>query len=294
MSNPAIDHQLDADTGELLSLLDRLNIHDHDDNHPVRTTPCTPLASHTPSTPPANRPFPNRTFPSVRIRNISSPPLRPDPLQFNVQPTIYQFDSPSTSGYTTNWSTAGAATQGVTGATVRTVQAASPSKKKHTKKAAYVVYCGLRCGVFLTWAETKPLVSRVPSCIFRGYRSVREAEAAFEYAQERCWVRECGAPVTMGIPVLPQPNLSDTDTNPLNGDEALDSLWYIVYRGIFPGVYRSHLECQLNTVGIPGALHESVVGKTLALHKYTQATQTPREVAVVAPAYHDCNSDPFL
>ncbi|KAJ7176158.1 hypothetical protein C8R43DRAFT_1118685 [Mycena crocata] len=221
----------DSDTGELLSLLDRLNVRDSEDSPTAPPPPRTPSPpSHHPISP-GRRAFPNHTFPSVRTRNIPSPSLRPIVPHFSPRSAVYR-------------------------------------------------------------AETEPLVSGVPSCIFRGYRTVIEAQAAFEYARERHWVRVAGDPITMGIPALPQPSLSET--NPLNGTETVDGLWYIVYRGIFPGVYRSHLECQLNTLGVRGALHESVVGPELALHKYTQANLRPSEVAVVTPPYRNHNSDPFL
>ncbi|KAJ7907847.1 hypothetical protein B0H13DRAFT_2331944 [Mycena leptocephala] len=73
------------------------------------------------------------------------------------------------------------------------------------------------------------------------------------------------------IPALPQPLPEDLGANPLHETEALDDRWYMVYCGIRPGVYRSHLECQLNTLGVRGALHESVIGRACAFSKYAKA-----------------------
>ncbi|KAJ7481408.1 hypothetical protein B0H11DRAFT_1915560 [Mycena galericulata] len=129
-----------------------------------------------------------------------------------------------------------------------------------------------RRGYTHDWAETKPLVNSVPNNIFRGYYTVAEAQAAFQYALQRSWVRSVDTPVT-AIPALPLPAPVIDSSNPLNGDETLDDTWYIVYRGITPGVYRSHLESQLNTLGIPGAIHESVEGKAAALDKYNAAVR---------------------
>ncbi|KAJ7882723.1 hypothetical protein B0H13DRAFT_1890745 [Mycena leptocephala] len=87
----------------------------------------------------------------------------------------------------------------------------------------------------------------------------------------------------------------DLSTNPLHETEALNDWWYMVYCGIHPGVYRSHLECQLNTLGVHGTLHESVIGRACAFSKYAKAESTGL-VKVVAPMYypdaHD--ADPFL
>lgn len=53
------------------------------------------------------------------------------------------------------------------------------------------------------------------------------------------------------------------------------------------------LECQLNTLGICGALHESVVGKRAALAKYARAVEQGT-VNVIRPTYSlDVATDPF-
>ncbi|KAJ7930225.1 hypothetical protein B0H13DRAFT_2309928 [Mycena leptocephala] len=56
----------------------------------------------------------------------------------------------------------GIATQGVVCASVHTVERATSFPK--TKKKAYVVFCGLRCGVVLTWPEARALVHNVRNC----------------------------------------------------------------------------------------------------------------------------------
>ncbi|KAJ7152747.1 hypothetical protein C8R43DRAFT_1127201 [Mycena crocata] len=271
------DDTQDPDDGELLSMLDRLNLRERAAAEVVVTPPRTPPPlPQSPSTLP-----PRHTFPSTRARTYTTPNAE--------RSTIYHIQSPNFETFTRHWSTAGAATQGVAGAHVHAVQMPSPSKYKHSKKAAYVVFVGTNYGVFLTWAETRALVNGVSGCIFRGYTTLAEARAAFAYAEARQWIRIAGTPPTVGIDV-PQPNMSYH--NPLNGNETLDSLWYVVYRGIFPGVYRSHLECQLNTLGVPGSLFESVVGQARALAKFARATHLTEVDVAPAPAYSD--SDPFL
>ena len=93
---------------------------------------------------------------------------------------------------------------------------------------------------FSSRAETEPLVSGVANCIFCGYASLVDAHAAFVYAQARSWTRALSSPHTfVPIPFLPQPDTSPPSPNPLNGTEIVDTRWYVVYRGIQPGVYRS-------------------------------------------------------
>ncbi|KAJ7140436.1 hypothetical protein C8R46DRAFT_1233883 [Mycena filopes] len=204
--------------------------------------------------------------------------------------TIYQVDSPTGRAFTSNWAAAGHATQGVANTSVRAVQRGAPKKKKKAGKqpaAGYAIFCGLRCGVFETWAETRPLVNGVKNCIFRGYPTMQEAHAAFAYATNQGWVRRADAPVLSGIPRLPEPIALHDTINALNNHENFDGLWYVVYRGIIPGVYRSHLESQLNTVGVRGALHESVQGLSAAIVKYTDAMARGETGVSSPPSYTD-------
>ncbi|KAJ7820350.1 hypothetical protein B0H14DRAFT_3472424 [Mycena olivaceomarginata] len=223
--------------------------------------------------------------------------------------TVYEVESPTRRGLTTEWfdlspfmsalplmvlrSIAGTATQGIPGGHVRAIQRPTPKKKKRVTAAAYAVFCGRMCGVFNTWEDTEPLVTGVRNNIFRGYPTVTQARAAFAYAEARSWTRVCDADVTP-IPTLPQPLLAGDIDNPLHVSETLDDRWYIVYRGICPGVYHTHLECQLNALGVPAALHESVVGKAAAFSKYAAAVRRG-DTSVVAPVYSEIDSgDPFL
>ncbi|KAJ7673626.1 hypothetical protein B0H17DRAFT_1208317 [Mycena rosella] len=136
-------------------------------------------------------------------------------------------------------SLAGNATQGVPGGHVQALHN-SRKKKPRSKKAAYVVFCGRRCGVFYTWAETQALASGVCNCIFRGYASTVEAHNAFAFAQVRGWTHVTDNTFASPISVLPQPlDSPDDGANSLNAHEPLDDRWYIVYRGITPGLYRS-------------------------------------------------------
>ncbi|KAJ7675300.1 hypothetical protein B0H17DRAFT_1207809 [Mycena rosella] len=213
--------------------------------------------------------------------------------------TVYQFESPTKRGYTTDWSLAGSATQGVPGSQVHTVQA-SRKRVRTSKKAAYVVFCGIRCGVFLTWPEAKSLVTGVPNAIFRGYGSVAEADATFAYAVARSWVSNSDLPLVVAVHALPLPQttIGVDAPNPLNGAESLDDKWYVVYRGITPGVYRSHLESQLNTLGVRGSLHKAIPGREAAQAKYSAAmhrgeagaSRPPPTLYMSSPSISFCGS----
>ncbi|KAJ7024936.1 hypothetical protein C8F04DRAFT_1269815 [Mycena alexandri] len=204
-------------------------------------------------------------------------------------PVLYEYHSPTRGGFTAEWSSAGFATQGVPNARVQAVRQPNAKKKKvsKSKKAAYVVFCGLQCGVFETWNETHALVNGVANSIFRGYPTLAEAQAAFAYATIRGWTRVAGRPVVSGIAQLPQPINIQNTRNALNSDAEFNGTWYVVYRGITPGVYRSHLESQLNTVGVRGALHESIVGLSAAIEKYRNATSRGESASAAPPQYHD-------
>ncbi|KAJ7666204.1 hypothetical protein DFH06DRAFT_1127332 [Mycena polygramma] len=220
-------------------------------------------------------PMARHTFPSMRSRTSTSD-----------NPTLYQFESPTRRGLTTEWSIAGSATQGVPGAHVRAVQK-RPRKKKNAPAAAYTVFRGRKTGVSLTWEEVKPLVIGARGAIYRSYTTVEAAHAAYTYAWARSWVRSTNDPLGAGIPHLPAPVPDASKHNPLHAPED-DGKWYIVYWGINPGVYGSHLECQLNTIGVRGALHESIDGElSIALTKYRAAVRRGNAGMAPPPMYSD-------
>ncbi|KAJ7788959.1 hypothetical protein B0H14DRAFT_3892153 [Mycena olivaceomarginata] len=204
-------------------------------------------------------------------------PATPSTLR---RPTIYEYQTPMGSNLTSSWATAGTATQGVPGG-----QKGTP-KKKGVKKA-YVVFQGHVPGVFETWRETNDNVRGFPNAIYRGYASLAEAEAAFAYALENCWVR--GAGVNGGpVPFSPPtPLRSSTDPNPVNplrGSEALD--WQVVFRGINPGAYCSVLEAMLNTSGIRNALYKGYDTKQEAFAAWDLARQCGEVTVTPPPSYY--------
>ncbi|KAJ7076267.1 hypothetical protein B0H15DRAFT_955791 [Mycena belliarum] len=222
-----------------LTLLSTLSAFDLQDHHPARTPsppttiPCGRHPTRTPSpAPPAPVALRSQRTLSSRPPAYTASPSSAVPFSRNHDrtsmgstPSVYRVSSPTQRGYTTEWAVAASVTQGVPNSSVRAVHRSSPHKRQG-RKAAYVVFRGLRCGVYYLWAETKPLVWRVPNCIFRGYATALEARAAFAYAQARSWTcsYDAAAP-PLTIPAFPRPDLFSDLENPLNGTEDLDDRW---------------------------------------------------------------------
>ncbi|KAJ7880929.1 hypothetical protein B0H13DRAFT_1891595 [Mycena leptocephala] len=235
---------------EILNLIAALNLAgpDSDLNLPTASLPQTP-----PQTP-SHRPPPYTTRSTFRPQ----PETRDSP----GTSTLYYYESPTRHGYTPEWwSAAGNATQGISGGHVHVVQQRGPRKNKKKKTGswrAYVVFCGRQCGVFLTctsptifivvtsqWLRPTPLLS----------------------TPERSWTRVADAAfVGPPIPALPVPlGINDDHQNPLNGSETLDDFCKSQNsQQPLNLLLVLSLECQLNTLGVSGAVHESVKGKIAA------------------------------
>ncbi|KAJ6455533.1 hypothetical protein C8R47DRAFT_1082755 [Mycena vitilis] len=217
----------------------------------------------------------------------------PDPSPSGRE-TLYRVDTLTQVQYTNHWQVSDEAahlSQGVSDA--RATRVARKPKGRCARKS-YVVFFGRVPGVYKTWAEARIQVDGARGNIHQSYPSEDTAHAAFQYAQERGWVRVCTSRppspslVPIPIPSLPEPvGLLDTP-NPLhtgsNGPASPGGRWYVVYTGVSPGVYQSSLECTLNICGIPSAVHDSWECRDLAIAKYQHALGA-RRVAVLSPPY---------
>ncbi|KAJ7712965.1 hypothetical protein DFH07DRAFT_785981 [Mycena maculata] len=222
------------------------------------------------------------------------PPRTPSPPGYLQTPPrvaghrpLYRIESPAGITHARTWGEAGMLTQGVAGTHVRAVE--QRPRKKRFKIAAYVVFFGRAPGVVLTWSDR---VSGVRNAIQKGYRTVEQAEAAYAYAVARSWTRVCGSPLPSssqqsGIPILPSPaDLPTVSTH--------FTTWYIVYRGITPGVYHSILECLLNTTGICNSFYDSVEGREAAVRTFDKARRAGHTAAVPPPSYERSTYDDTL
>ncbi|KAJ7802361.1 hypothetical protein B0H14DRAFT_2594355 [Mycena olivaceomarginata] len=257
--------------------------------------------------PPSTTPHSNSAAPSYQLQvNVTTTPVewrRPNHAETPAppllsparhsptapstprRPTIYEYQTPMGSRLTSSWATAGTATQGVPGGHVAVVQKGTP--KKRGVKRAYVVSQGYVPGVFETWRETNDNVRGFSNAIYRGYASLAEAEAAFAYALDNCWVRGAGVnggPVPFSPPTPLRSSTDPDPVNPLQGSEALD--WQVVFRGINPGVYCSVLEAMLNTSGIRNAVYKGYDTKQEAFAAWDLARQRGEVTVTPAPSYY--------
>ncbi|KAK6969083.1 hypothetical protein R3P38DRAFT_2814965 [Favolaschia claudopus] len=172
-------------------------------------------------------PPPSRTFPSTRLVSERIPPNTP---------TVYRFESPTQRGYTTDglygewcWDKVPPDTS------VRAVHK-QKKKNKHNKNTAWVVFFREKVWCILFLPRLRRPGSMPASAV--GPRASHE---------------------TSPMHNLPQPMSPDANNqNPLHGSDPGDDRWFVVYRGITPGVYRSYLESQLNTTGIPNSSYQAV------------------------------------
>ncbi|KAJ7119399.1 hypothetical protein C8R46DRAFT_1050824 [Mycena filopes] len=234
------------------------------------TAPFTPPPFATPRTPSANpraRAPSTPTSASVTPRAPFSTSPRPITTPARTQARSYVVESPTTSGRVVGWFEAGSLTQGVTAASVHRDGGARNPQKPPAK--AWAVFYGGTIAVFTEWAATHRSITVHSLAIYSGYRSEAAASAALEYARAKGWTADSTAardplPSTFTLP-------SAYDDNPLNSDPASGGLWYAVCRGIAPGVYRSYLECSLNTSGVKGNLASSFPTREAAEDAFQQA-----------------------
>ncbi|KAJ6624294.1 hypothetical protein B0H10DRAFT_1943206 [Mycena sp. CBHHK59/15] len=202
-----------------------------------------------PPTPPPASPEPPTT--PVRPRAARSTPTTP-------QTSGYIVSSPSKVGVTATWFEAGALTQGVPGSSVR-----GQGKTRLRANPPLV-------GVFEKWDDVQRSISGHGVAIHASFPSIATADAALEFARSKGWTADSTPPSTATVSPLPLP--SSYDDNPLNLMSTA-SLWYAVCRGVVPGVYRSWLECGLNTIGVKGNLCSSFASREAAETAFTQASK---------------------
>ncbi|KAJ7678250.1 hypothetical protein DFH06DRAFT_1121749 [Mycena polygramma] len=202
------------------------------------TTPSSTAAGPTPSTAPA-----------------PTPAAAPSTPQQSASRVGYIVDSPTKVGKTVCWLEAGSLTQGIRGAS------------RGPPAAAYAVFYGAEVGTFTEWARVQRAITGGGVAIHCGFDSIESATAALDYARLQGWTADSNPPP--GHSALPLS--AQYEDNPLTSGRAND-LWYAVCRGVRPGVYRSYLECALNTVGVKGNLCASFATRQEAETAFTNVT----------------------
>ncbi|KAJ7457580.1 hypothetical protein B0H11DRAFT_2243338 [Mycena galericulata] len=190
----------------------------------------------TPASPPPLTPDPPATPVKRATRSLPATPAGPKKYvapgtDLASSPTLYQFDSPTKSGYTADWSEAGLATQG----SPSQVHAIRPRPKKGTTKKAYVVFRGRTIGVMHSWAQVQAAISGVPFALQQGYPTTALATAAFELAVQRGWTSDSDLPIS--ISRAPSPINAEESTAPTLIHRLPQDPWYVVYAGINPGIF---------------------------------------------------------
>ncbi|KAJ7034640.1 hypothetical protein C8F04DRAFT_1182919 [Mycena alexandri] len=235
-----------------------------------------PMPSAPPQTPPRRaQPLPTPPTPSR--------PPRPPPSSTPLTPLrLYMYASPSEHGLTNNWSHAAHATVGVRESATRRL---TPGPRKTQKSGGYALFFGKVPGWYKTCSrdEVQPLIKDARGALYQGYPTLQGARAAYEFAHTKMWTGVCSgtspAPSTHLRPSqLPLPITVPSSQNPLHCGK-----WYIVYKGITPGVYLSMLECGLHTAGISGSTYDSSADYFEASARYLHAEQQGHTHAYPAP-----------
>ncbi|KAJ7197312.1 hypothetical protein B0H12DRAFT_1245072 [Mycena haematopus] len=127
-----------------------------------------------------------------------------------------------------------------------------------------------------TWysavADVQAVTNGVPFALHQGYSTRAAAEAAFELAQANNWtcVLASWFPVLISGSLAPKPVGHESGRDERLCERERDAPWYVVYRGVNPGVFATHVECQLNVLGISGAVYESIPTYAEARHERSE------------------------
>ncbi|KAJ6487670.1 hypothetical protein C8R45DRAFT_1097566 [Mycena sanguinolenta] len=210
---------------------------------------------------PSSSPEPPHTPSKPQV--AKSTPLKPTPT-----PARYAMNSPAKSGYVATWFEVRTLTQGVPGVSVRSVVCTRRTREGGAR--AYAVFYGKEVGVFEDWNNAaKSTTGHL--AIHAGFPSLSSATAALEYAREKGWTGDSAPPAN--CPQTPLPIPSSYEDNPLNSRSTTNG-WYVVCRGIAPGVYRSWLEYSLNTTGLKGNLYNMFQTRAEAEDTFLEAWNT--------------------
>lgn len=219
------------------------------------------LRTEEPATPPPASPEPPAT--PVKVRTTKSSPTTPQRTAANGG---YDVESPTKVGCVVTWFEAGSLTQGVPRASVR----ASSGGCRRSRKAAanvYAVFYGGEVGSFEEWTDVQRSINGHGVAIHAGFPTLQAAEAALADARTKGWTADSSPPASSSdSPLAPPGRYED---NPLSHGST--GSWYAVCRGVVPGVYRSYLECTLNTVGVRGNLCASFATRAEAESAFAQA-----------------------
>lgn len=114
------------------------------------------------------------------------------------------------------------------------------------KKNFYAVKVGIKIGIFKTWAECSKYVAGYPNAKFKGFATYEEAEN---------YLKETSVKTKKEKEKIETVNQSEDD----------NKSYYVVRKGLKPGLYNSWPECKEQVDGYSGAEYKKVVGRIAAL-----------------------------
>nr|GAT43315.1 predicted protein [Mycena chlorophos] len=124
-------------------------------------------------------------------------------------------------------------------------------------------------------------VKQFTGAVYKAYVNIAEAETAFEYARQRGYTTTSPQRgLLLPVDQIPKSALQQDGTidaarlTPCATDEE----WYVVYKGVNPGLYPTYLECALNTCGVRLAVHQAYNTLADALVSFRAALRRPGEV----------------
>ncbi|KAJ6494918.1 hypothetical protein DFH09DRAFT_1337560 [Mycena vulgaris] len=154
------------------------------------------------------------------------------------------------------------------------------------KKRGYVVFYGRIPGVYAHWngphgAEAQ--VKGIKGSLYQGYTLLDNATEAFNYARARGWTAPSNFAAAQPIINIGHCNTPHAQRFAPRPGSSADSKWHIVYAGITPGIYRSFLECALNTIGLSCAVYDSTPSRTEAIARWQEAVDAGRVRTLTHP-----------
>ncbi|TRM58350.1 hypothetical protein BD626DRAFT_360221, partial [Schizophyllum amplum] len=144
----------------------------------------------------------------------------------------------------------------------------------------YVVFIGRKAGVYTEWADCRAQVSAVKHNSYKSFGTLAKGQAAFAAAHARGLTFSCGsATLNVGRVVERYPMMPDDlplclafiDDDTSTAMAAADHIWYVVFAGTQPGVYRTYHEAALATTGLNGAKQRSYMTRVEAEGAFKQA-----------------------
>ncbi|KZP10389.1 hypothetical protein FIBSPDRAFT_899803 [Athelia psychrophila] len=201
------------------------------------------ITTSTLNTPAPLTPPPREHRATPLARGLPHTPERVNPRDTRV----YQVASPGIRGVAETWATAGHYTLPRPGAHAKLVS--TLPRTHHAPFKYFAIVKGTYPGVYEGhWFDYEMLVRKVPHANYKGFQKLDEAKAAFLAAYVLGLV--VAIPARDSDNLGPRPPTASIVSTPPSEDDVLaalsstsqtspESAWYVVFKGIRPGIYQS-------------------------------------------------------